>query len=205
MTYLHLPAPKHQPPVPQHPTSYYHLTHGAHQQRGYSPCKYVSYPDYLLRRDTHAPPASQPPPVTQAPDIIEFVKYLAHRELVTTWLTKFDDQPETFRAWESSLFNATRGLDLTVSEELDLLIKWLWKESSDQVKRIHAVYVSDTQAALHLSWARLQQCYSTPEVMQSALFMRRNRFPCLNSKIKWLALGTPLSKSRWVLAWPELP
>lgn len=47
------------------------------------------------------------------------------RELITTGLTKFDDQPESFRAWQSSFFNATQGLDLTAGEELDLLVKWL--------------------------------------------------------------------------------
>ncbi len=29
----------------------------------------------------------------------EFVKFLAHRELVTTGLSQFNDRPESFRAW----------------------------------------------------------------------------------------------------------
>lgn len=87
--------------------------------------------------------------------MMDFAKYLARRELVTTGLNIFDDKPESFRAWQSSFFNATQGLELTASEELDLLIKWLGKESSDHVKRIRAVYISNPQAALQLSWTRL--------------------------------------------------
>ena len=80
--------------------------------------------------------------------MIDFAKYLACRELVTTSLTKFDDQPESFRAWQSSFLNATQNLDLTAGEELDLLVKWLGKESSEYIKRIRAVHVTNPKAAL---------------------------------------------------------
>lgn len=50
---------------------------------------------------------------THAPKMIDFAKYLARCELVNTGLTQFDDQPESFRAWQSSFNNATKGLDLS--------------------------------------------------------------------------------------------
>lgn len=137
----------------------------------------MSFQDHSSRNNIQSPPY-----VNQAPDMMDFAKYLARRELVTTGLNKFDDQPESFRAWQSSFFNATQGLELTASEELDLLIKWLGKESSDHVKRIRAVYVSNPQAALQLSWTRLQECYATPEVIESALFKRLDCFPRLSSR-----------------------
>lgn len=101
------------------------------------------------------------------PQMEDFAKLLAHRELVNTGLSKFDDTPENYRAWESSFLNATQGLGLTYSEELDLLVKWLGKESSEHVRRICSVYVTNHQAALHLSWQRLQECYATPEVVEN--------------------------------------
>ena len=113
---------------------------------------------------------------------MDFAKYLARRELVTTGLTKFDDQPESFRAWKSSFVNAVQGLELTASEELDLLVKWLGKESSEQVKSIRAVHVTNPQAGLQLSWIRIQECYATPEVIENALFKRLDSFPRLMSK-----------------------
>ncbi len=84
----------------------------------------------------------------KATPVLDFAKFIARRELVTTGLTKFDDNPENFRAWESSFINATQDLQLSASEELDLLVKWLGKESSDNVRRIRAVYVTNPQAAL---------------------------------------------------------
>ncbi|KAL1254895.1 hypothetical protein QQF64_012956 [Cirrhinus molitorella] len=119
---------------------------------------------------------------SQATPMLDFAKFIARRELVTTGLNKFDDNPENFRAWESSFVNATQDLQLLASEELDLLVKWLGKESSDHVRRIRAVYVSNPQAALQLSWMRLQECYATPEVIESALFKRLDNFPRLSPK-----------------------
>ena len=173
----YLPASEHQPHLPRCPTSYSYSPSRVCQQQGCSPGKHVSFQDHSSRNNIQSPPY-----VNQAPDMMDFAKYLARRELVTTGLNKFDDQPESFRAWQSSFFNATQGLELTASEELDLLIKWLGKESSDHVKRIRAVYVSNPQAALQLSWTRLQECYATPEVKESALFKRLDCFPRLSSR-----------------------
>lgn len=83
--------------------------------------------------------------------MIDFAKYLAHRELVMTGLTKFDDQPESFRAWQSSFLIATQGLDRPAGEELDLLVKWLGKESFEHDKRIRAVHVTNPEAALQMT------------------------------------------------------
>ncbi len=114
--------------------------------------------------------------------MLDFAKLIACRELVTTWLTMFDNNPEKIRAWESSFINATQYLQLSASEELDLLVKWLGKESSDHVRRIRVVYVTNSQAALQMLRMRLQECYTTPEVIESALFMHLDNFPCLSPK-----------------------
>lgn len=39
---------------------------------------------------------------SQATPMLDFARFLSRRELVTTGFTKFDDNPENFRAWESS-------------------------------------------------------------------------------------------------------
>ncbi|XP_034384940.1 uncharacterized protein LOC117728244 isoform X1 [Cyclopterus lumpus] len=57
-------------------------------------------------------------------NISDFVRYFARRELVATGLLQFNDRPQNYRAWKRSFQNATRGLDLTPSEEMDLLFKW---------------------------------------------------------------------------------
>lgn len=119
---------------------------------------------------------------TSSPPMMDFAKFLARRELITTGLFKFDDTPENFRAWQSSFLNATENVGLTYSEELDLLVKWLGKESSDHVKRIRAVYTTDPKAALEMSWDRLRECYATPEIIENALFKKLDTFPRLTNR-----------------------
>ncbi len=54
--------------------------------------------------------------------IIKFPMFIARRELVSIGLMQFNDHPETFRAWRASFINATKDLNLSPSEEVDLLV-----------------------------------------------------------------------------------
>lgn len=63
----------------------------------------------------------------------------ARHKLVSTGLIQFIDQPESFRAWQRSFQNAVSGLNLTPSEEMDLLVKWLGKESAEHAKRMRSI------------------------------------------------------------------
>ena len=109
-------------------------------------------------------------------------QYLARRDLVSASLYEFDDQPENYRAWQSSYKNATQGLGLTATEELDLMTRWLGKESSNQVKRLRSVHIASPDIALRKAWERLQDCYAAPEVVEKALFTRLDKFPRLSVK-----------------------
>lgn len=66
----------------------------------------------------------------------DLIRYLAHNRLVTSGLTTYDDQPMNYWAWKTSFRNAIADLDLSAAEELDLLTKYLGKESAEQVRRI---------------------------------------------------------------------
>ena len=94
-------------------------------------------------------------------------QYLARRDLVSSSLYQFDDQPEHYRAWQSSYISATQGLGLTATEELDLMTKWLGKESGNHVTK---------------AWERLQECYAAPEIIEKALFDRLDNFPRVSAK-----------------------
>ncbi|XP_062415794.1 uncharacterized protein LOC119194889 [Pungitius pungitius] len=160
----------------EHPITHPLSSNKANQRQDSSSVRHVSHPSYLQKNNMHDPT------ITPSANMVDFAKYLARRELVTTGLNKFDDRPESFRAWQSSFLNATQGLELTASEELDLLVKWLGKESSEHIRRIRAVHITNPQAALQLCWSRLQECYAAPEVIEDALFKRLDRFPHLSSK-----------------------
>lgn len=162
--------------TPQQSSFYSYSPSKAHQGQLRSPHGQASHPEYLQEDDRQISAA--------APhlNMMDFVKYMARRELVTTGLNRFDDRPESFRSWQSSFLSATSGLELTASEELDLLIKWLGKESSEHVKRIRSAYVSNPEAALHLCWERLKECYANPEAIENALFKRLDNFPRISSR-----------------------
>lgn len=112
----------------------------------------------------------------------DIARFLARRELLSSSLTKFDDQPEGYWAWKSSFLNSLEGIGLTCSEELDLLTKWLGPQSSAHVKRIRAVHVNDPALGLRMAWSRLQECYGAAEMIEKALLDRVEKFPRINNK-----------------------
>lgn len=117
-----------------------------------------------------------------APATEHLAQYLARRDLVSSSLYQFDDKPENYHAWQSSYNNATQGLGLTATEELDMMTKWLGRESSDHVKRLRSVHVTNPVIALKKAWERLQECYAAPEIIEKALFNRLDNFPRVSGK-----------------------
>ena len=117
--------------------------------------------------------------------MMNIAKYLACKELVSTGLSHFDDCPESYRAWKSAFINAIRDLDLTAGEELDLLSKWLGKESSEYVRRFRAVHISNPDAALRMTWDRLNENSATVLQRLSKMHSLRSwtAFPRFQTKI----------------------
>ena len=107
----------------------------------------------------------------------ELAKYLARSQIVSSGLTRFNDQPEHFLSWKSSFINAIEGLDLNAGEEMDLLIKWLGTESAEHARRIKSVNVRNSSAGLKLIWERLEEMYGSPEAIEGALFAKIEKFP----------------------------
>lgn len=71
----------------------------------------------------------------------DLARYLMRREMVSSGLLRFDDQPENYWAWKTSFQSAVWDLTLLPQEELDLLSKWLGPQSAAQARRIRAAYV----------------------------------------------------------------
>lgn len=124
-------------------------------------------------------PSYQEPGDSNASD---FIRYFARREIVATGLLQFNDKPQNFRAWKRSFENAIRGLDLTASEEMDLMLKWLGKESAEHVEQIRAIHINNPVKGLNMIWDRLEQSYGSTEVIEDALFKRIDAFPKITSK-----------------------
>ncbi|XP_038159402.1 uncharacterized protein LOC119795453 [Cyprinodon tularosa] len=133
----------------------------------------LTFPQYSDTSHTNQPESSV---------MMNMAKYLARKELVSTGLSHFDDCPESYRAWKSAFFNTIKDLDLTASEQLDLISKWLGKESSEYVKRLRAVHIDNPIIALKMTWDRLDEYYGAPEVIESALFKKLDSFPKITNK-----------------------
>ncbi len=102
--------------------------------------------------------------------------------MVSSGLLAFDDCPENYWAWKLSFLAATKQLNLSDQEELNLLVKWLGPESSAQAKWIRSVPVNNPRAGVFMKWQRLDETYGSPEVIESALLKRLDTFPAISNK-----------------------
>lgn len=112
----------------------------------------------------------------------DLARFLARNQVITSGLVKFDDTAEHYQAWRASFINAIEPLGLTPSEEVDLMVKWLGKESSEHAARIRAVNVNQPVDGLKAIWARLDKIYGSPEAIENALFSRLEAFPKIQSR-----------------------
>ncbi|KAM4045123.1 uncharacterized protein ACNLHF_008939 [Anomaloglossus baeobatrachus] len=115
-------------------------------------------------------------------ELPDFLKFFARRELLTKGLLKFNDHPESYRAWRASFRNATAGLDISANEEIDLLVKWLGNESAEHAKRIRDISINHPSKGLCLLWERLDECYGSSERIEESLFKRLEDFPKISNK-----------------------
>ena len=84
--------------------------------------------------------------------------------------------------WVGKLHSSIPSTGLTAGEELDLLIKWLGRESAEQARRIKSVNVRNMSAGLNLIWERLEETYGSPEAIENALFTKIEDFPRVMAK-----------------------
>ena len=134
--------------------------------------------------NVHPTPISNlvPPDHYGDSNITDFVRYVARRELVATGLVQFNDKPQNYRAWKRSFQNATVDLDLSPSEEMDLLLKWLGKESAEHVEQIRAVHINHPEVGVARIWERLEQRFGSAEVIEDALFKRLDSYPKITNR-----------------------
>lgn len=78
----------------------------------------------------------------------------------------------------------TRDFSLTAREVLDLLVKWLEPESSEQAKRIRSVHVHNPALGVQMAWQRLEECCGSSEFIADALIKKLENFPKFSNKDK---------------------
>nr|XP_054599441.1 uncharacterized protein LOC107388426 [Nothobranchius furzeri] len=119
--------------------------------------------DFVDQKQSKTPPthrkndiSTQPKPsVAPQTELSDFTAYIARHDLLTAGFKVFDNCPESYLPWKSIFCNATEGLNLKSSEELDPLTNWLSGESLQHALRIRTVHVNNPQAGLKRLWQRL--------------------------------------------------
>lgn len=149
--------------------------HGTSYEPGYRST--IQQPPLPAQRSLRVVPREPKSDITN-----DLAKYLARSSLVTSGLTTYDDQPLNYWPWKISFQSAIADLDLTDREELDLLSKYLGKESAEQVRRIRAVNVRDPPTGLAMAWERLDETFGSPEAVEQALFSKLESFPRVTMK-----------------------
>eukprot|EP00794_Sanderia_malayensis_P003911 gene3911-4452_t len=128
-------------------------------------------------------PTVYQPVQTQQPDpFTSLTKHLMKKELISTELLKFDDNPANFRAWKASFKAATEDLELTEAQELNLVMKWLGEKSLKIVNPVRAINIENPQLGLKRVWETLEKRYGTAEVLEDNFMFRLESFPKISSK-----------------------
>ncbi|XP_071492621.1 uncharacterized protein [Diadema antillarum] len=107
---------------------------------------------------------------------------LLRKELVSSGLVKFNDRAFSYRSWKATLGRVITELQLTQSQEMGLIMKWLGKESSQLVSAIHDIHVDRPNVGVSRMWELLDRKYGSPEAVEHDLQQRIEDFPRLTHR-----------------------
>lgn len=105
----------------------------------------------------------------------ELSRYLSKKDLLFSRLSNFDDSPENYSAWKSGFRGILVELNVTPTEELDLLVRWLGPKSTKHAISLRASNISNPSRGL----VRLRE-----SSMKGLEARKLEMFPKLNNKDK---------------------
>ncbi|XP_061170566.1 uncharacterized protein LOC133179906 [Saccostrea echinata] len=165
-------------------------------------------PTSAFDRDLLPPEVDHIPPIGTRPvdQCSDFAKFLLKKDLVLTRLSKFDDRPENYLAWKHSFKSVMKELDISASEELDLLVKFLGPSSTPQAISVRSSNPLDHQRGLFRIWSRLDERYGSPQVIEAALKRKLEIFAKISvrEKEKLYVLSDILSEIESAMEDPQL-
>jgi hypothetical protein len=127
---------------------------------------------------THAVPVPLMAPMTP----IDHSAFLLKKDLLMSRLTNFDDTPENYLLWKESFLMVSSEFNLSLAEELDLLVKYLGPESRRYATSIRSANIRNPERGLERLWERLDERYGSPELLEAALKRRVDSFQKITNK-----------------------
>ena len=111
-----------------------------------------------------------------------FIQFMARRELIANKIEKFDDRPENFNTWKAAFKNMTNDVNITVSEELALMLEYTTGESKRIVQRLCNAYIENPTAGIRESWKKLSERFGSTAVITNVHLNKLTTFPALAPK-----------------------
>ena len=106
-----------------------------------------------------------------------YIEFLARRELISKKIEKFDDRPENYHTWKGSLENMIKGVNLSPSEQLSLIIEHTTNESKRLVQRLRNAYIENPGEGLKQVWCKLGERFGSNAVVTQVHLAKLNSFP----------------------------
>ncbi|CAG2239413.1 unnamed protein product [Mytilus edulis] len=128
-------------------------------------------------------PTAQPFVPSQRNEAQELAKFMVKKDLITSRLISFDDQPSRahYSSWKISFQHIMTELDTNSLEQLDLLIKYLGPSSKQHAQNRRCANAHNPATAVRLIWERLDSRFGSPEIIESSLHSRIVNFPKLSN------------------------
>ena len=99
----------------------------------------------------------------------DLTQFLLKKDLLLSRFSAFNDRPDTYETWKATFTTIIKELNVTLFEEMDLLVKWLGPESKRFASSIRPSNIHNPFTGLHLIWERLKERNGVPEMVEAAL------------------------------------
>ena len=106
-----------------------------------------------------------------------YIEFMARRELISKKIEKFDDRPENCHTWKGSLENMIKGVNLSFSEQLSLIIEHTTNESKRLVQRLRNAFIENPGEGLKQVWCKLGETFGSNAVVTQVHLTKLKSFP----------------------------
>ena len=111
-----------------------------------------------------------------------YIEFMARRELISNKIEKFDDRPENFHTWKGSFNNMIKGVNLSPSEQLSLMIENTTNESKRLVQRLRNAYIENPEEGIKEAWRKLGERFGSNAVVTQVHLEKLKTFPKIGNR-----------------------
>ena len=111
-----------------------------------------------------------------------YIEFMARLELISNKIEKFDDRPENFHTWKGSFNNMIRGVNLSPSEQLSMMIENTTNKSKRLVQRLGNAYIENPEEGIKEPWRKLGERFGSNAVVTQVHLEKLKTFPKIGNR-----------------------